>query len=278
MNHRTFVSSSPIPSQVFHRVLPLLLLLALVLTSPAAGYIVVFKDGTTINTREAPEVKGEEAILILPSGTRTSYKAERIDFAKTEELNKTDYGTAKLIDDGGKTSQIGKDERVGEDKPTLSDVFGQRGLALPEPKRRTPGEQENAGALDIPMTAAGYVDLEKLPREPLTNEEISRELRRYLQGQGIEDVRVWRGSEDKYALVEIIAASEASVFKAMKDASNGLVQITERFPGQISAFELLLVTENQVRAGQFLLTPELANLLVTGALDSPSFFLRYVEF
>lgn len=276
MNLRLPSQTPSIAKQLLHLALPLLILSALFLASPALAYTVYLKDGTEIKTREAPVVQGERVLLVLLSGTQTSYKTAEIDFPKTKELNKVDYGSAKLIDDGGRTSRINLDEGLDEDKPTLGEVFGRRGLALPEPKRRRPtaqGQEEK-----IPMTLAGYVDLRKLPREPLANEEIGRELRRYLVGQGIEDVRVYRGSQSDHALVEIIAASEASVFKAMKDASNGLVQITERFPGQISAFELLLITDNQIRAGQFLLTPELANLLVTGALDSPSFFLRYVEF
>jgi hypothetical protein len=278
MNGRTLLITRSVASQALRSALLILIMVAFFLASPAAGYIVVLKDGSRISTRKAPDVQGERVILILPSGTQAFYQTAEIDFPATKLLNKTDYGTAKLIGDGGEITQVGKKESLDDDKRTLGELFGQRGLALPEPKRRRSTGQSGGGEEIIPTTAAGYVDLQKLPREPLANEEIGRELRRYLQGQGIEDVRVYKGSESAHALVEIIAASEASVFKAMKDASNGLVQITERFPGQISAFELLLVTSDQIRAGQFLLTAELANLLVTGALDSPSFFLRYVEF
>ena len=251
---------------------------ALFLAGSASAYIVVLKDGSQITTQEAPEVKGDRVILILPSGTQAFYQAAQIDFPKTEELNKTAYGTARLIDDGGRTARVGKTESLDEDKQTLGDLLAQRSLALPEPKRRRPATPAPGSSVDsVPTTSAGFVDLMEMPRETHPNTEMTSELMRYLKGQGIEDVRVYEGSEANRALVQIVAASEASVFKAMKDAANGLVQIKERFP-QVGAFELLLVNGDQVRAGQFLLTPELANLLVTGTLDAPGFFLRYVEF
>ncbi len=52
----------------------------------------------------------------------------------------------------------------------------------------------------------------------------------YLRGQEVDEVRVYQGSKAKRALVEVVAASEASVFKVMKDAANCVLQLDQRFP------------------------------------------------
>ena len=258
--------------------------LALSAAAPGWAYRVFLKDGTEIVTEEKYRVEGEMAILTLPGGTQASYLASEIDVAKTEEFNKIDYGTAKVIE-GNQARTVATDELLN-DKETLSDLLARRkqGLALPEqsvrPDRLAPtvGGADGEEARDAPMTKAGFIDLFSMPREPYPKPTIMSEVMRYLKGQGVDNVRLYRGSRLDRPLVEIVAASEASVFKAMKDSANSLVQIHERFPEDVAAFELLLLTDNQVRAGQFTLTPELANMLATEEMDPASFFLRYVEF
>ena len=115
-------------------------------------------------------------------------------------------------------------------------------------------------------------------REPYRNSEVTEEVLGYLKGQGVDRVRIFQGTEADRPMLEIVAASEASVFKALKDSASGLVQIHERFPKEVAAFEVVLMTESQARAGQFMLTPELAELLVGERINVSNFFLRYVEF
>ena len=259
------------------------LVFALLLLWPAASawaYTVFLKDGSQITTREKYRIEGDKAILTLPNGTEYFYDASEIDVEKTEEFNKVDLGTAKLIEDG-EAKTVAKDTSL-DDKVTLKDLLRSResGLALPErrPRRSESADAEAADMVSAPRTKAGFVDLLNLPRDPYPKPTIMSEVMRYLKGQGVDNVRLYRGSETDRPLVEIVAASEASVFKALRDSANSLVQIHERFPDDVGAYELLLLTENQVRAGQFTLTPDLAHELATGAIDPPSFFLRYVEF
>lgn len=261
-----------------------MLALSLLIVAPALAYTVFLKDGTQIIAKEKYRIEGERVILTLPSGTQAFYQAAEVDIAKTEEFNKVDYGTAKVIE-GKETRTLATDEAL-DDKVTLTDLLSRREktLAMPEPQRRapdtpTPTERDSQElAASVPRTKAGFADFFEMPREPYPKAVILSEVMRYLKGQGWDAVRLYRGTRLDRPLVEIVAASEASVFKAMKDAANGLVQIHERFPEDVGGFELLLVTDSQLRAGQFTLTPELANLLVTEELDVASFFLRYVEF
>ncbi|MEM1203202.1 MAG: hypothetical protein AAGN66_08235 [Acidobacteriota bacterium] len=266
-------------SHLLRRALPTFA--AYLLLFPAAGwaYVVILKDGTQITTEGKYEVKGNQVLLTLPNGTQTSYPSADVDFGKTDEVNRgVNLSGARLIE-GGQSVQLSEETRFEDDRKTFGELLNERssGLALPEPRVRQ-ATQETAGAAGPPVTTAGFVDLVGLRREPFENSEILSEVIGYLKGQGNDDVRVFQGSEPGHPLVEIVAASEASVFKSMKDAANCLVQIHERYPSDVTAFDLLLVTDNNIRAGQFSLTPEMANLLVTGQMEAPAFFLRYVEF
>ncbi len=265
------------PNPARRTVIPLLLLLLLAV--PAGAYTVFFKDGSQITTRDKYRIEGDRAILTLPNGAEYFYDAAQIDVEKTEQFNQVNLGTAKLIE-GGETQRIPENQSL-DDKVTLKDLLSRResGLAMPERRQRAVETVPDAGSgTAVPRTKAGFIDLLNLSRDPYPKPTIMGEVMRFLKGQGVDNVRLYRGSQGDRPLVEIVAASEASVFKALKDSANSLVQIHERFPDDVGAFELLLLTENQVRAGQFTLTPELANRLVTGELDPPSFFLRYVEF
>ncbi len=250
----------------------LLALAALWLTaSPALSYIVFFKDGSQMTTREKPRIEGEMAILILPSGTEASYQASEIDFEKTERINVIDYGTARLVE-GMEQTQLAKGVRFEEDETTFGDVISGRSLALPEVRKR----EAVAPADQLPTTIAGFTDLMAFDRSPYPSAEVAGEVLGYLKGQGVERARIFKGTVNDRPLIEIVTPSEASVFEALKVTAAGLQQIHER--SGVEAFELVLMTESQDRAGQFLLTPERADLLVTERLTAAQFFLRFVEF
>ncbi len=250
------------------------LIALLLVAAPASGYIVFLKDGSQIQTKEPYRIEGDKAILILPSGTPASYDASEIDVEKTEEINVVDYGTAKLIE-GLKEppKQLPKGVRF-EEEGRFGEYISGRDLALPEVRKRkavTPADQ-------IPTTRAGFIDLMAFRRSPYPVAEVTAEVLGYLKGQGTDRVRIFQGTTTDRPLIEIVAASEASVFKAIKDSASGLVQIHEHFPELVTAFELVVMTEAQDRAGQFVLTPDLAKMLVSEKINVSEFFLRFVEF
>ncbi len=257
------------PSPISHASLITVLLLT---ASPAWGYIVFLKDGSQIQTKEKYRIDGEMAILILPSGNLASYKASEIDVKKTEEVNVIDYGTAKLIEGLDKVTSLAKKTRF-EDKPNFGEYIFGRTLALPEPRKR---QTTTTTDDELPTTQAGFIDLMAFRRSPYQFSEITAEVLDSLKD--IDRVRIFQGTEADRALIEIVAPSEPSVFEALKISAAGLAQIHDRFPEQVTAFELVMMTESQDRAGQFVLTPELADLLVSEKLTVPQFYLRYVEF
>ncbi len=263
--------SSDQGDRLLYRYLALVAVLLLI-ASPASGYIVFLKDGSQIQTKEEYRIEGDMAILILPSGNLASYRASEIDVEKTKKVNVVDYGTAKLIE-GTKETQLVKGAGP-EKKPNFGEYIFGRSLALPKLSRR------EAVATDgqLPTTKAGFVDFMALHRSPFPTAEITTEVLLYFRGQGIDQVRLFQGTKPDRPLVEVVAASEASVFKAIKDAASCLAQVNDHFPELVTAFELIVMTEAQVRAGQFVMTRELADMLVSEQLTVSQFFLRYVEF
>ncbi|MCP4658806.1 MAG: hypothetical protein GY856_25625 [bacterium] len=251
-------------------------LILLVVATPTWAYIVYLKDGSQIVTKEKYRVVGDQAYLILPSGTETSMNVSEIDVAKTDELNQVDIGTARVLEGVG-TRTTPEPSEAEVDRETLGDLLGGRsGLSLPPVSKRQEAVAMEVEAL--PLTKAGFVDLMKLSRNPYTDSEITTELLQYLKGQGVEEIKIYQGTAADSPLIEIVTNSEASVFKVLKDCANALVQMHGRFPEKVGALEVLMVTGSQVRAGQFVLTPAMGNLLVTGAIDAPTFFCRHVQF
>jgi len=258
---------------IVRRGLPILLLL--LIASPLWAYVVVLKDGTKIAAKEKYRIDGEKVIVTLPSGAETFFPRKDLDVAATEKANAGGKGLAKtLVDENDQ--RIQSKAPPPKHDPTLEDILTQRGggLSLPDAKRRDPQEIAD----QAPLTAAGFVDLARMPRHPYQDADITSEVLRYLQAQGVEGARIYQGTSLDRPFVEVVASTEATVFKVLKDAANALVQAHDRYPDRIAAMQLLMTTRAQVRAGQFELTVEQASALVTDQIDPPAFFYRYVQF
>lgn len=279
------------PSTTPLRLLLPSLALGLLLAAPASAYIVILKNGSQITTQKKYELQGEKVLLTLQNGTKASYRASEIDFAKTDEVNR--YGTlnnSQLLDvkDNERKPAVARQD----DEKTFGDLISNRNLALPESGARRPAPAQAptsgtgksgaassaASASNGTNTPAGFVNLPALPRKPLSDSELSSEIMTYLRGQGVDDIRIFQGSRNRRALVEVVASSEASVFKVMKDAANCLLQIEQRFPKKLESIELYLTADGKTPAGQFTLNADLANQLASGRVEPATFFVRYVEF
>lgn len=252
-------------------VLLLVALAGLLWASAAAAYVVVLKDGTQIITTKKPEVDGERVLLTMRNGTTTFYDAEDVDFEETDRINATSLEGATLIQD----TVIEVDDDVPEEIDTnLSDVLGGRGLSLPEPKKRQPVGESGP---ELPRTAAGYVDMVRIEREPFADSEVSTQVTSYLTGQG-HKLTVFEGVSESAPFLEVQANTESEVFKGIRDTASALVQLGQSFPERVEGFDVLFLTDKGVRGGQFSMTLEQAQLITSGRLEPQLFFLRYVEF
>jgi hypothetical protein len=242
---------------------------------PLAAYTIYLKDGSKVVAREKYRVEGERAIIVLQNGTQTFLQLAQIDVARTEQANRADYGTAVVIDEG-KTRTL--DEGAGgppRDK-RLADLIAERGQGmrkLPE-ARRAAVPDEGAAA----MSPAGWPDLTTMARRPLADPQIAGELEGLFSGQGVAGAKVFQGTAANRAFVEVAAGSEAAVFRALSVAAQALLAGRDRFGNRLSALELLMMTPGRERAGQFTLTPELAQDLAGKRQEVSAFFLTHVQF
>jgi hypothetical protein len=259
------------------RRLGLALLLALAVAPPLFAYNIVLKDGSTIVAKEKYKISGKRALITLLNGTQSFLDAAQIDVQKTEGANRDNYGSAVVIENGEAkpTTANGLNAPPPRER-TLADLIKSRGEQprdLPSPHRET--RREASGTLA--KTKAGYLDLATLPRKPFAQLDAAAELQQFFHAQGIEEAEVFQGSEPDRPLIEIVTSSEAGVFRALAVAANALLRIRDAHP-RVGSLELLLATPTKERAGQFVLTPQMASDLVAKNVEVTSFYLANVQF
>lgn len=240
----------------------------------AATYVVILRDGSTVVAKEKYRVQGDRALITLQNGTQTFIETSQIDQRRTEEANRANLGDAVVIP--GAPRKITSGGQAPKERK-LSDLIVNREAAprdLPDARRERPS------ATPGPMgrTRAGYLDLATASRKPYSYMEVATDLQRFFFGQGLEEVQFYEGTQASRPMVEITTASEASVFRALTITAAALRSIQELHPGRVEAFEILMTTPERERAGQFVLTPAMAEELVAKRSDATSFFLRHVQF
>jgi hypothetical protein len=250
-------------------------LLLAALATPLAAYTIYLKDGTHVVAREKYRVENGRAIITLQNGTQTFIAAAEIDVARTENANQRNYGTAVVLEDG-KVSTSPKPAPPPPAKPTLADLIASRAATPRErPEARRPGPESK----EPTKTPAGNVDLRELPRGPFAQLEVAAEIQQLYRSQGIqEEVAIFRGTQADRPLIEITTNSEASIFRALEASAQVLSQVRQRQPRRVAALEILMMTAARERAGQFLLTPELADELAGQRADTAAFFVKHVQF
>ena len=258
----------------------LLALLTLLTADPllAAGYTIVLKDGKTIVAKEKYRVENGRAIITLLNGTQAFVPASQIDTRRTEDYNRGGHGGAVVLP--GAPQDVTEPQAQPRKDKTLADLISARSAGprdLPD-SRRDRDKPEPAAASRVLKTKAGNPDFMSMARKPYSRTEIAAELQQFFRGQGIEGVEIFEGTKPSHPLLEITTGSEGSVMQALDAAANALLQIRDHFPDRVEALELLLTTPERDRAGQFVLTPDLASQLVSKQLEVTAFFVQNVQF
>jgi hypothetical protein len=251
----------------------LLFLVALAgFTTSASAYVIVLKNGTTMEARDKYRVDGDRIVFSLPNGTQATLALAEVDVAKTEALNSKGYGGATVLD----TTTVPPAEKAGPARQSLTDyIAGQdRQLReLPTVRRESKDPSVAAG-----KTKAGYDDLFGLERANLPDLELGSEIKRVFRNEGVDAINVYAGSQRKRALVEVTTNSEAALFRALEVAAKATSELAKLRPGEVEALEVVMLTEARGRGGQFVLTPELAAELVAKPQEVAAFFVRNVQF
>lgn len=242
-----------------------------------AEYVVYLKDGSTVVAREKYTVKDGRAIITLPNGTQTFVKASEIDVPRTDRVNR-DGNPGSVVALPGDPRPISPPVDPSKKEKTLKDLIANREAAprdLPA-NRRTKEETVTPGR--IGKTRAGFTDFSTMAREPYPHFEVVSALQQFFREQGIEPVEIHKGTQGDRPLLEISTNSEASVFKGLTTAANALIHVRDLHPQRVEAFEILMTTPSRERAGQFVLTPQMAEDLVAKRVEVSSFFLQNVQF
>jgi hypothetical protein len=243
----------------------LALLLVAVLATPAAAYTIYLKDGRTLNVKGKPRIVNGRTVVTLLNGTEASLDPAQIDSKKTEEMNQRDLGAAVILDQGTSRPQPGVPAQP-EPQRRLSDIAARDVGPRNEPvTRRSPANSAD------PATAIAS------SRTPYGDAAIASELSQFFLGQKAEGVEVLQGSQGR-PLARITTSSEASVFRALLTGANALLHVRGRYPQKVDGLELVMVSPAGERAGQFTLTPAMAENLVAKRVGLVSFFLNNVQF
>lgn len=238
----------------------------------ASAYTVILKDGSKLVAKEKYKVVNGMAIIVLANGTQTSIRASEIDTARTDQVNQSNYGTAVVLDATGKETDLPASEPAPT-RPELKDLIAARQQA-PQPAAAAARRESRPAANGAGASSSGS-DLDRLPRNPLPRLELAAEIKQQLRAKGIEDVLIYRGSRPDRALLEITTNSEAAVFRSLEAAAAVLATVQSK---GIAAFELSLTSAARERAGQFVLTSELASMLVDKRVETGTFYVNNVQF
>ena len=117
-----------------------------------------------------------------------------------------------------------------------------------------------------------------LPLATLTDRELGEELGKFLTAQGIQDVVVRRGTGVDRALIAARTDSEGAVFRAIAASAVLLTETRKKVPDRLAAIQLLLRTASGEKAGQFEITPELADRLLGKTLELSQFYVDQLQF
>ena len=247
----------------------------MVAATPLGAYTIYLRDGSTLIAKEKYRVEDGKALIVLQNGTQTFIEATEIDVEKTERVNKGNYGTAFFIDDDGKVIEA---PVTPTEKQTLTDLAGRsdttassRNLAT----RPAAGESDTASHL---KTDAGFTDMTVAPRTPYRDLDISVEISRFLRTMGLTEFKIFQGTSGKRIFLEMTTNSEATVFRSLEVAADTLVHLRNQFPDQIEELEILFLSSNRERAGQFLIDEELAAQLGDKNTETSEIFIANVEF
>ena len=244
----------------------------LLAAGPVLAYTIYLKDGTHIQAKEKYRVVDGRAIITLLNGTQSFLNAAEIDVRRTEEANRVDYGGNAVVI---QTPQAPTAAPPPQER-TLGDLIASRGASpreLPGVRRKDTREATRVQA----KTRAGFLDFSTLTRKPYPQLDVASDLQAFFRSQAIEELEIFQGTQADRPLLELTTPSEAAVFRALEVSANALLHARETHP-KLQAFELLMTTPDHQRAGQFLLTPEMAAELAAKNVETAAFFLRNVQF
>ena len=241
------------------------IILVVAVVAAAQGYVVILKSGHKIRCKEPMQIEGPNVVLVLATGTLTSYPLALVDLVETERYNQLGFGNALLIEE-----------------------LSVHGTPIPTPTPRTSlgqhatidaggGEGPSLGTTVEP-TPAPTPGI-KLQAEKYHDERIDQAFSKIFDEKELLIYTTSRGTQPDHFFVQTTTDSEREVFDALETVAEAYVLINRIHP-EISpaAVELKMVQTSGKPAGTFRLTPELAKELAGGETPAQTFYIKNVIF
>jgi hypothetical protein len=238
-------------------------LLLVTLSATAGGYVVYLKNGKFIRAKEPLQIKGNQAIIILVTGTMASYPVDHVDLVKTERYNQLGLGDAVVID-----------ELTVEDemRPTSTPTPSLGGLASLDP-----GKQGllTSYAPPTPTPTPGI----RLQTYPYHDTRVTQAFHQIFDDRNMYIYRSSAGTQPDFFFVQTVTDQQREVFNAIKAVVEAFTLINE-LHNDISpdAVELEMISTSGKPAGTFRITPEMARQLHAKELSVEQFYVTYVIF
>lgn len=233
-----------------------------------AAFTVYLKDGSTLQARQPYTVDGETAIIVLENGTSASLPLAEIDVELTRRSNEGGLAGAKVLRDGRFVEMTDAEPQPPRRESLGSMISTGRAVAT-------------AGSPDAPAAAAGSRDegtaAAAPARRPYADEALTRAIHEAFTELQVEQVEVLEGAEGA-PLLEVVADTEAAVFRGLRVAARVLAAVRAARPNQVPAFDLHFLTAQGQEAGTFRMTPEQADDLDERRLDPSEYYVRHVQF
>jgi hypothetical protein len=251
------------------RILTLTLGLLLTAAASTRAVVIFFKDGSKEIIADSYRIAGDRLIATLQSGQETAIPLAAVDLERTESTGRVAKGSAILLD---RPRMPGEDAAPPRER-TLMDVMRDRAVAAPS----APAAQNANPNRPPQLTPAGNLDFFAVPRhrvEPAARAEAITSLARR---RGLTDAEVFQGTRPNRVMIDIVTASRGEVFGALETCAGILIELRSTTP-DVEALELVMATATRSRAGQFVLTPEQAEELRSGAVTPEQHFVAHVLF
>lgn len=250
---------------------PLALLVLALFATPVLAYTIYLKDGSRLVAQEKYVIDGDQAVIVLPSGTLSMIAASEIDVERTEEANQSRLSGTAMVIEGGFVTDI-KETAPPPKRVTLQDKIRSNEAGMRPAPARMP-------VVSAPRTGTSSSRKgQAFERALYPNTGLATDILGFAAARGVSGLAVYRGETAKRPLLVFATGSEGSVFKALVVSSNALLFMQNTRPGTMDAFEVLCETDDGASAGRFILTSQLAADLVAGHYEITRFYVDNVIF
>jgi hypothetical protein len=243
-----------------------LLLVIMVATAGAEGYVVILKSGHKIRCKEPMTIQGPNAIITLSTGTVTSYPLELVDLVETERYNQLGLGDALMIEELTVEGEVNPTPTPRKSLAQYTDLKVRGGE----------GDTElGSTVLPTPTPTPGI----KLQQTKYHDERVDQAFSRIFDEKDLLIYKTSQGTQPEYFFVQTTTDSEREVFKALEIVAQAfaLIYQTDRELAP-DAVELQMLATSGKPAGTFRLTPELAVELASGKTPTQTFYIKHVIF